>query len=166
MAISGIDYGGTTTIGCGVASLATSATFVAGRESDEVNNTIDKFVDASLEGFISTGTSPTNGKQIRVYVWGSHTSLASVVKDVLDGVDSAETISNSNFLSNLLKLAEVITVSGASNAKYHFGPLSITELFGHMPKYWGLFVTQSSAVALHATASNHEFKYTGIKYGS
>lgn len=165
MATSTINYT-TTTITCSPASLATSSTLLAGRESTEVDNTTTKYIDALLDGFITTGTTPTVDKSIRVYVWGSHTSLATTAKDVLDGLDSAETLSSSEQRNSMLVQAKVITVNATSDVKYDFGSISIADLFGQMPKYWGIFITHDTVAALNATAGNHEFKFTGIKFDS
>lgn len=165
MATATINYGTTTTITCGVASLASSSTFVAGRESTQIDNTSDKFIDAHLQGFVTTGTSPTASKTIAVYVWGSHTSLATTARDVLDGTDSAETITSENVRNGFLRIAAAMIVDATSNQKYEFGPVSVAALFGGvMPEYWGIFVAHDTAVALHATSGNHEFRYTGVKY--
>lgn len=168
MATSTINYTGPTTITCGLDStpLASSTSFVLGRESTQIDNTTNKYIDALLEGFISTGTTPTVDKSIRIYVWGSHTSLGTTAKDTLDGTDSDETLTSEEQRNAMLVLAKIIRVNATSNVKYNFGPISIAGLFDEMPQFWGVFVTHDTAVALNTTASNHEFKYTGIKFDS
>lgn len=161
MATATLNYTGPTAITCGVASLESSATFVAGRESDQINNTSNKFIDALLQGFATTGTSPTAGKTINIYVWGSHTSLASAARDTLDGADSAETITSENVRNGFLKRAASITIDSTSTRTYEFGPVSVAALFGGvMPQYWGLFFAHDTGVALDSGT----FQYTGIKY--
>lgn len=165
MATATINYGTTTTITISPASLATSSTFVAGRESTEIDNTSNKYTDAHLQGFVTTGTSPTAGKTIAVYVWGSHTSLGTTARDVLDGTDSAETLTSENVRNGFLRLVAALVVDSTSDRKYEFGPVSVASFFGGvMPKYCGVFVAHDTAVNLNSTAGNHEFKYTGIKY--
>jgi len=168
MATATINYGTATTITCSVASTATSSDFRAGRESTEIDNTANLYLDALVEGFVTVGsTSPTINTEIRVYAWGSHTSLGTNSKDVLDGTDSAETLVTEGVRDNfLVRIATMKVDSTSINRTYDFGPVSLAQIFGQMPQYWGLFVTHNTGVTLHGTAGNHEFKYTGIKFDS
>lgn len=166
MATSAIAYTGPTTITIAPASLGSSASFLAGVESTEIDNTTNLFVDALVQGFITTGTTPTTAKSIRIYFWGSHTSIATTARGVLDGLSSAETLGSAEQRDGFLVRAKSIRVNATSNTKYEFGPISVADVLGEMPQFWGVFVTHDTAVALHATAGNHEMKYTGIKYTS
>jgi len=167
MATATINYSGPTAITLGSASLATSASFVAGRECTQVDNTTNKYLDALVEGFITVGTTPTIDTEIRVYLWGSHTSLGTTAKDVLDGTDSAETIISEGVRDGfLVRIATMRVDATTSNRTYNFGPKSVRDVFGEMPQFWGLFTTHNTGVNLNSTAGNHEYKYTGIKYDS
>lgn len=166
MATSTINYSSNTTITISPASTASSSTFVAGRESNEIDNTTNKYIDALVQGKVTVGTTPTANTTIAIYVWGSDTSLATTALDVLDGTDSAETLTNTGVLYSTLKLGAVITVTATtSDVGYNFAPFSVAARFGGvLPKYWGLFVTHNTGVALNATGGNHVFSYNGIKY--
>lgn len=146
-----------------LASLATSSTYLSGRESNEIDNTSTLYVDAILEGFVTVGTTPTANTSINIYVWGSHTAASSVNVDALDGVDSAETITTRDAY---LKLVSVIYVdSTTSDRKYNFNAGGIAAYFGgSMPRYWGVYVAHNTGVNLNATSGNHEIKYTGVTY--
>lgn len=160
-------YAAKATITCGVASLASSTTFVAGRESTEIDNTTNKYVDAVVEGKVTVGTTPTTGTEIQIWVYSSfHTAMATNLVDTLDGVDSAETLSSAGVRASALRLGAVLYVDSAtSDRTYWISPFSVAQLYGgQMPKFWGLFVAHSSVAALNATAGNHEFSFTGIKY--
>ena len=167
MATTTINYSSNTTITIGLATtpLASSATFVAGRESNEIDNTTNKYVDALVSGKVTVGTTPTANTTIAIYVWGAETSLATTALDVLDGTDSDETLTNTGVL-NALKFAASISVpANTSNVTYPVLPFSVASLFGgNMPKYWGLYVAHNTGVALNSTAGNHAFEYVGIKY--
>ena len=154
------------TIGLETTPLASSTTWVAGRESTQIDNTTNKYVDALLSGKVTVGTTPTTNTQIRIYVRGAETSLATTALDVLDGTDSDETFTNAEMRDSVLRLAHVISVvSTTSNLTYNMPPTSVAMLFGGvMPKFWGLFVTHNTGVALNSTGSNHAFEYVGIKY--
>ena len=167
MATSNIAYSSNTTITISPASLATSSTFVAGRESTQVDNTTNKYIDALVQGKVTVGTTPTANTQIVVYVWGADTSLGTTALDVLDGTDSAETLTNTGILYTTLKQGAVISVTAAtSDITYPFAPFSVAALFGHMPKYWGLFVAHNTGVNLNSTSGNHVFAFNGITYTS
>ena len=167
MATQTINYSSNTTITMDLANLASSATWVAGRESTEVDNTSNKFVDALVQGSISVGTTPTANTVINVFVYASDTSLATTPLDVIDGVDSAETITNTGVLYSMFRLGAAINVlQTTSDIAYPIAPFSIAQLFGGvMPKYWGLFVAHNTGVNLRNNAVNtNSFEYVGIKY--
>jgi len=162
-----INYGTATALTLGTASLGSSSTFVAGRESTEIDNTSNLFIDALLEGFVTVGTPTGTTGEIRVYAWASHTALSSTAKDVLDGLDSAETIVSAGVRDGfLVRIATMRVDATTSDRKYPFGPVSLAQAFGQMPQYWGLFVTHNTGAALNSTVGNHEYKYTGIKFDS
>jgi len=152
----------------GATPLASSATFTGGRESTEIDNTTNLYIDALVQGFVTVGTTPTVNTSILVYVWGSDVSLGTTAIDVLDGTDSDETLTNTGVLNSALKLGAVINVLAAtSDVTYNIAPFSVAELFGGaLPKFWGLFVTHNTGVALNTTSANHVFHYNGITYTS
>ena len=166
MATQTISYSANTTITITLASIATSATWVAGAESTEVDNTTNKYVDALVQGKVTVGTTPTTSTSILVYAWGADTSLGTTALDVLDGTDSAETITSAGVRNGMLGLGAVLDVDSAtSNRTYFVKPFSVAGLFGGlMPKFWGLFVTHNTGVNLNSTGSNHAFSFNGIKY--
>lgn len=151
------------TIGLHSTPLASSSSLVAGRESTAVDNTTNKYIDALLSGKITTGTSPTgNPGQILVYVYGSYEDTPTY-PDVLDGTDSDETFTSAGILNGSVNLIAAISTDTTSNRTYWFGPRSVANCFGGvMPKFWGVFVTQSSGVALNSTSGNHAIWYTPV----
>ena len=167
MAVATIVYSANTVITMDLANLGTSATFVAGRESSEIDNaTTNKYMDAHVSGFISVGTTPTANTLISIYVWGADTSLAATAIDVLDGTDSAETLTNTGIL-NTLRLGRAIgVIATTSNIAYPILPFSVAALFGGiMPKFWGLYVAHNTAVNLRNTSVNtNSLEFVGIKY--
>lgn len=145
-----------------LASLASSASLTAGRESTAVDNTANKFLDYIVGGKITTGTIPTTAKSILVYVYGSINDTP-LYPDSLDGTDSDETITSADIRNAALVLAAAITTDSTSDRTYWIRPFSVANLFGgKLPKYWGLFVTHDTGVALNATAGNHAIHYTGV----
>lgn len=167
MATQTINYSSNATITMDLANLGTSSTWVAGRESNEIDNTTNKYVDAIVEGSVSVGTTPTANTVINVFVWGADVAPSTTPIDVIDGVDSAETITNTGVLYSMFRLGAAINVlATTSDIAYPIAPFSIAQLFGGvMPKYWGLFVSHNTGVNLRNNAVNtNSFTYVGIKY--
>jgi hypothetical protein len=166
MATTTVNYSSNTSITMDLANLATSSTFLAGRESSQIDNTSNKYMDCLVSGLVSVGTTPTAITVIAVYVWGADTSLATTPLDTLDGTDSAETLTNSGILNALRLGATVAVPATTSDVQYIVLPFSVASLFGGvMPKYWGLFVSHNTGVALRNNAVNtNSFEYVGIKY--
>lgn len=160
-------YSSKTALTITLASLAADATQVAGRESNQVDNTTNKYSTALLEGFVTVGTTPTINKTVLVYVWGAGESLATTAKDSLDGTDSDETIATAGVRDGFLKLAATLIVdSTTSNRRYDFGEVDVAAVLGVavLPPFWGVFVTQNTGVSLNATGGNHAISFVGIKY--
>lgn len=162
MASIKIEYAASSALTISPASLATSATFLAGRESSEVDNTTNKYLDYLLAGKITVGTTPTASTEIRIYVVALMED--ATWPDVFDGTDSAETVTSAGVGSGFLRLAASMEVDATtSDRTYHFGPVSIASLFGgSLPKKWVAFVTHNTGVNLNATAGNHALHITPV----
>jgi hypothetical protein len=154
-------YANAATITITLASLATSATRIVGVESTAIDNSSNLYLDALVSGKITTGTSPTGG-QIDIWIYASHDETPTY-PDVLDGTDSAETFTDENARNSALRLGAVIVPDTTSSQTYWIAPFSVAALYGGvLPRFWGLFVSHSTGVNLHATSGNHELKYTGV----
>jgi hypothetical protein len=167
MATATTNYSSNANITMELANLGSSATFVAGRESTQISNTTDKYVDVLVSGFVSVGTTPTANTSILVYVYGADTSVATTPLDTnLDGADSALTLTNTGILNALRLGASIAVPSAASDIKYPVLPFSVAALFGgSMPKFWGLYVAHNTGVNLrNNTVNTNSFEYVGIKY--
>ena len=165
--VSEITYSANTAITFDISSLGTSSTFVAGRESTEVDNTTNKYDDAlvNVDGINGhASTAPTVGQEIRLYLWGADTSLGTTAIDVLDGTDSAETLGHVSVLNSLRFVDSAFITVATANLKYYFMPFSVASFFGGvMPKFWGLFLSHNHTGALAASQSGL-FSYNGIKH--
>lgn len=166
MATATVNYSSNTAITMDLAGLASSTTFLAGRESSQIDNTTNKYIDCLVSGFVSVGTTPTANTQIVVYVWGAETSLGTTPIDTLDGTDSAETLSNAGILGALRWGATISVPAATSDLAYPILPFSVASRFGGvMPKFWGLFVAHNTVAALRNTSVNtNSLEYVGIKY--
>lgn len=149
-------YGTRAVLTCTLASLGNGAY----REATEVDNGTDQAVDGVLAGTVTTGTTPTNGNTISIFVSGSDGTTAR--SGNLTGTDSTLTVAGEQ---TQFVLAQVITVDATSNHTYEWYIGSIAALFGGvMPKKFSVIILNSSGVALNATGGNHSIAYTPIKY--
>lgn len=155
------NYAAAATLTHSLASLASDTNLVAGRASTAVDNTTVDAIDCLVGGKVTTGTSPTADRQIEVWAYGSYDGTS--FSGGATGSDANLTPQN----KTLLKLLTVIPTSNVSNKTYTWGPISIAQAFGGVvPPEWGIFIVHNTGVALHATAGNHEVKYTPIKFES
>jgi len=156
-----IEYAASSALTVTLASLAQSTTFLVGRESTVWDNTTNKYLDLLLGGKITTGTSPTVDKEIRIYCY------ASIEDDVyptdFTGADAAVTIASAAERDSAIILAKVIKVTATSDVPYEFGPLSIAAMYGGvLPKKGGIFVTHDTGANLNGTAANQDISITPI----
>lgn len=154
-------YGAPTPLVITLASLATSAAS-AGRESTAIDTVVDDVLDYELGGFITTGTTPTANATIEIWVYGSYDGTNFT--GGATGVNAALTPAGTK---TLMRLAYVIVVTTTTGVRHTFHLGSVANMFGGLlPSKWGVWVLNSSGVALNATATNHELKYRTIKYES
>lgn len=145
-----------------LASLATSATKVAGRESTAVSNTTNKYLDYLIGGKITTGTTPTDVKSIEIWAYGSVDDTPTY-PDVMDGTDSDETVTSADIRNSGLNFLADTATNNTSDRVYWFKPTSLASVFGGLvPKNFGLWVTHDTGVNLNATGGNHVLSYTGV----
>jgi hypothetical protein len=155
------NYGTATAMTMTLASLASDTNLVAGRASTAANNVTDDAIDCLVCGKVTTGTSPTADRQIEVWAYGS--CDGSLYSGGATGTDANLTPQ----AKSLLRLLTVIPTSNVSNQQYNWGPISIAQAFGGVvPRNWGVFIVHNTGVALNATGTNHEVKYTPIKFES
>lgn len=148
------------TIGLATGPLASSTTFLAGRESTVIDNTSNLYIDGRLTARITTGTTPTVDTEIRVY---GYTSLddTPTYPDTITGTDGTRTLTNAYILENALLVLGATGVAATSNITYPIRLLSVAEAFGLHPKRCGVFVVHNTGVNLNATGGNHVLAYTG-----
>jgi len=140
-----------------LASLATSGTWVAGRECTAIDNgTTTRNIDSQLTAKITTGTTPTVDTEIRIYGYQALNPETPTYPDTITGADANVTLTSTYTRDGGIKpLMGSTAVSATSNIGYPIACLSAVQAWGIEPKRWGLFVTHNTAVNLHATGGNH-----------
>lgn len=146
-----------------LASLASSATWVAGQEGTAIATaSFEPVLDFLVGGKITTGTTPTVSTFINVYIYAS-VNDTPLYPDVFDGTDSNETVTSENVRNSAIKLLATIVVDNTSDRTYWIAPTSVKSLFnGVLPTHFGVFVSHNTATNLHATGSNHAIYYTPV----
>jgi hypothetical protein len=139
-----------------LASLATSATWVAGRESTVIDNRTTRNIDSEITAKITTGTTPTVDTEIRIYGYQALNPDTPTYPDTITGADAAVTLTSAYTRDGGIKpLLGATAVSATSNIGYPIACLSTAQAWGKEPARWGLYVTHSTVAALHATGGNH-----------
>jgi hypothetical protein len=137
-------------------SLATNATFIAGRNSTAIDNsTTPRAIDSELTVKITTGTTPTVDTEIRVYLYQALNPDTPTYPDTLTGTDAAVSLTSTYTLNGGFLLAGSTAVPATSSIGYPIKCLSLAQAYGKEPKRWGVYVAHNTAVNLHATSTNH-----------
>lgn len=145
-----------------LASLATSSTWLVGRESTAISNTTNKYLDYDIYGKITTGTTPTVNLEIRVCLIRPINDTPTWGGGFAGTGDATATVTNTNILDRLPLLWSG-TVTATSNVLYPIiSAPTIAQMLGLVPDNFLVFVSHNTAVNLHATGGNHELNYRGI----
>lgn len=161
MADRKIALGTSTALTNAIESLASSSTWVAGYESATIDNSTNLYLDYTIEGKVTVGTTPTINTEIRIYVVASFDGTNW--PDVFDGTTSAETVTSEGVRDGFAKLGAVMRVDATtSNREYPFS-FTIASLYGGVcPAKFVLFTTHNTAVSLNSTGGNQVFRYRGV----
>lgn len=158
-------YGASVAATITLASLAASATFLAGRESTAIDNGVNKYLDYMIAGKFRQAATNTAAGFINVGVVGDINDTP-LWPDVFDGTDSTETVATTDIYNKVVKLADVIATTATASAQYWFGPIGLAWLFnGVVPDQFVFFIShtaQTSTNAWHATESDHGIWYTPV----
>jgi len=139
------------------------------RQSAEVTNAANLYLDAHLGGSIQAGTVGADGSII-IYGYGSYdaTNHSGGVGTTDAGITWGTTGNTSIFgYRQLVLLAAIQTDSTDDDNDLYWGPVSVASAFGGvLPTKWGIVVLNNTGAALHATGTNNEVQFMGIKYDS
>lgn len=163
MATTTVNYGSATSITCTLTSLASDGW----RQSAEVSNTSNKYVDALVSGSIQIG-SPTADGTIEIFAYGSvdGTIYSGGLGTTDQGITWGTTGSTSVHGYAQLKLLEVLDIDDTDDSEdVEWGPVSVAAAFGGiLPEKWGIVVHNVTGASLHATGTNNAQKYQGVKF--
>jgi hypothetical protein len=148
-----------------LASLASDASQLAGRQSDIINNEANEYLDYLVSGKITTGTTPTASKSIEVWAFAAVNDTPTY-PDQFGASDANRSPTSRDILGGSARLLWAIPTDGTTSRTYWFGPISLAALFGGaLPRRFGFYVVHNTGVNLNATAGNHAL-YADPKYAT
>ncbi len=137
------------------------------RESSAVDNSSNKYVDAIVGGKIQVGAVGADGT-IAIYAYGSYdgTEYTAGVTGSDGTITWGTTGSTGVDGYNNLPLLGVVSVDTTDdNDDVRWGPFCVAAAFGGvLPTKWGIVVKNSTGTALHATGTNNECQFMGVKF--
>ena len=72
-------------------------------------------------------------------------------------------MTSANVANSCLRWLWAGTTDATTGLVLEMPPISIAQVFGAVPPYWGLFFVHDSGVALDATGGNHSFQYHRVQ---
>lgn len=120
---------------------------VQGQQSSTVSNTSDLFQKIHIYAQVTTGTSPTADKSIKMYQMTS--DGAGYYTDGGGGKDSVLTVVNANLIA-------AVATDATSDKAY-----TLEATINNPGAEWGVVVVQDTGKALNTTGGNHFVRYTG-----
>src|SRR5574343_443381 len=131
-----------------LASLAASATWVAGWESAVIDNTSNKYLDYLVTCSLTTASANRQAGEVRVYVVAMLDDTTYF--DAFDGTESTETLTGTVIRDGVCKLGAVMVCTNA-NAEVLGCTFAVAPLFGgKVPPKFTLFITGTAATSTNA----------------
>ena len=133
---------------------AASSTLIAGWESNEIDNTSNKYQDYLISGLLKVAAANAQIGKIEVHIVAMISD--TVWPDVFDGTESEpETISSASRKAQICKLGASIDTTATNDAIYEFGPFTVASLFGGvMPPKVVVFITSDATSSGAAFAAD------------
>lgn len=146
-------------------SLASSQTWVAGWESDVIDNTTNLYTDILMSGKFTITSANNQAGQINWYIG---TLLDDThYMDVLDGTESTEAFPDTEERDAALVVAKVMACDTSAGAILYSGQFSVASLFGGtLPKKFVNFISVNSSTTTTAglAASGNQISWVGSYY--
>ena len=140
---------GTSTTGTiTLASLATSTAGV-GRQSTMIDNSTDLFKEINVYMHVTTGTSPTANRAIKLYLIKGDGNATPYRTDEAGASDAGLTVITATLLAGA-------TTTSTSDFTY-----TLEAVIENPGDEWGVAVVHDTGVNLNSTAGNHFFHWTG-----
>lgn len=140
-------------------ALASSATHVAGWESDAIDNSTNLYLDYAINAKLTVESAGIAAGEIRMY-------LVAEMEDaswptVFDGTESAETIADVPTRDAICRLAAATETDTTASQEYYLMCPSVRAVFGHTPRKFVIFITQSTGANLESTGDPNQVYVRG-----
>ena len=133
-------------------SLASSATWVAGWESDAIDNTTNLYMDYRITAKITVAAAGLSAGEIRLYLVAMLDD--TTWPDVFDGTESTETVTDTEMRDAICKIGAMSqTDTGASDVYYLDCPSVAAAFGGNLPAKFVVFITHSTGANLAASGN-------------
>lgn len=141
-----------------LASIATSATWIAGWESGAIDNTSNLYTDYRVTAKITVASSGLSAGEIRLYLVGMLDD--STWPDVFDGTESTETVTDTEMRDAICRLGAMTLTDTTASDVYYLEVPSVSAVFGgNMPAKFVVFITHSTGANL--ASSGHQVTIKG-----
>lgn len=147
------------TITITLASLASDTTGArAGRQSTEIDNTSNLFLDALIVVKVKSGAASTVATgHVDVYAFSTVDNGTTRTENA-GASDAAITLTDP---PNARLIGTINVVANATT--YYSGPFSVAAAFGGvLPAFWGLIIVNESGGTLDSTGGSHSVIYQGV----
>lgn len=142
-------------------ALASSATHVAGWESDAIDNSSNKYLDYAINAELTVESAGLSAGEIRMYLVAEQND--SAWPDVFDGTESAETVTDTEIRDAICRLAAVTATDTTASREYFLQCPSAAAVFGGaLPRKFVVFITQSTGAALESTGDPNQVYIRGM----
>lgn len=140
-------------------SLASSATWVAGWESDLIDNSANLYEDFRVTAKVTVAATGLAAGEVRLYLVGMLDD--TTWPDVFDGTQSAETITDTEIRDAICFWGASTATDTTASRVYPLDCPSVRAAFrGYLPAKFVVFITQSTGAAFAATGNQVTVKGT------
>lgn len=146
--------------------IASSATWVAGWTSGQIDNTTELADDYMVSGTFQVESAGIAAGVILVLAYAAFDATPTwpdLFSAGTEGTEGTATINDTEVRdAGFVRLAAIVTDATASR-NYPFAPVSIRDAFGFVPPYFAIYVAQSSGAALETTGDPNKVYVLPIK---
>lgn len=142
-------------------SLANDSNLLAGASALAVDNgSSGAPLETSIAGIIKNNASaPTVDMEIDVFAYAAFDD-APTYPDTMAGTDAAKTITTARIKTSGFAQIVSMKVAATGGQVNPFRPVALSSLFGVMPRYWSVWTTQNTGLAL--ASSGNQVTYKGV----
>lgn len=133
-------------------SLPTSATWVAGWSSADIDNTTNLYEDVLVQAIVKVAAAGLSVGEIRLYAVAE--SDDTTWPDVITGSEATKTFTNTNMRDAVCRLLCATTTATTANLVYPLSGGSVAAAFGgSLPRKFVLFIAHSTGANLAASGN-------------